>query len=412
MDRVVITGLGAVTPIGIGKEAFLEGLLKGVSGVSQITQFDASQHSVQIAAEVKDFNPEDYVDKREVRRLDRVQHFAFAASQMAIKDADLDFSKENVERVGVYVTSGIGGLKSLEEQVIQFAEKGPSRISPFLVTQMIIDAIPGYISIRYGLKGETFSAVAACASAAKTIGPALYAIQRGSLDVIIAGGADATITPMGVGAFASMRALSTRNEAPEKASRPFDKNRDGFVMGEGAGILILESLSHAKARGAKIYAELAGYGTTADGYHITAPDPTASQIIRAMRLAVEDAKMNLEDVDYINAHGTSTPLNDKNETYAIKQLFGELAYKIPVTSTKSMVGHSLGAAAAVESIATVLSIEKGIIFPTINYEEPDPECDLDYVPNQAREANINVAVKNAFGFGGHNAVLVFKKFAD
>ena len=411
-ERVVITGLGAVSPIGVGVNAFLEGLLSGKSGVSKISSFDVSNYPVQIGGEIKDFNPENYIDKKEVSRLDRVQHFAFAAAKEAIEDAHLELDKIDPERVGVYVTSGIGGVISLEQQILVNKEKGPTRVSPFLITQMIVDAIPAYIALKYGFRGETFSAVAACASSAKTIGAALLAIERGDLDVIIAGGAEAPFTGTAVAAFSSMRALSKRNDDPEHASRPFDKERDGFVMGEGAGILVLESLSHAKKRGAKIYAELAGYGTTCDAYHVTAPDPTAKEVIRAMDLALKKANVNKEDVNYINAHGTSTPLNDKNETFAIKSLFGDLAYKIPVSSTKSQTGHLLGAAAALESVATVLSIEKGIIFPTINYEVPDPECDLDYVPNKPREADVKVALKNSFGFGGHNVALVFKKFEE
>ena len=411
-ERVVITGLGAVSPIGVGVNAFLEGLLSGKSGVSKISSFDVSNYPVQIGGEIKDFNPENYIDKKEVSRLDRVQHFAFAAAKEAIENAHLELDKIDPERVGVYVTSGIGGIISLEQQILVNKEKGPTRVSPFLITQMIVDAIPAYIALKYGFRGETFSAVAACASSAKTIGAALLTIERGDLDVIIAGGAEAPFTGTAVAAFSSMRALSKRNDDPEHASRPFDKERDGFVMGEGAGILVLESLSHAKKRGAKIYAELAGYGTTCDAYHVTAPDPTAKEVIRAMDLALKKANVNKEDVSYINAHGTSTPLNDKNETFAIKSLFGDLAYKIPVSSTKSQTGHLLGAAAALESVATVLSIEKGIIFPTINYEVPDPECDLDYVPNKPREADVKVALKNSFGFGGHNVALVFKKFEE
>lgn len=411
-ERVVITGLGAVSPIGIGKDVFLEGLLTGKSGVKKISSFDASDFSVQIGAEITDFVPENYIDKKEVSRIDRVQQFAFAAAKEAIEDSHIELDKIDPERVGVYVTSGVGGIITLEQQVLVNKEKGPSRVSPFLVPALIIDEIPAYIAIKYGFKGETLAAVAACASSGKTIGQALYAIERGDLDVIVAGGAEAPFTPTSVAGFASMRALSKRNDDPEHASRPFDKNRDGFVMGEGAGILILESLTHAKKRGAHIYAELAGYGTTCDAYHITAPDPTAKEVIRSMDLALKKAGVNKDEVNYINAHGTSTPLNDKNETFAIKELFGDYAYKIPVSSNKSQVGHLLGAASAIESVATVLSIEKGVIFPTINYEEPDPECDLDYVPNKAREAAVKVALKNSFGFGGHNVSLVFKKFED
>jgi len=412
MEKVVVTGLGVVSPIGIGVERFFESLKQGKNGISRISLFDPSLHSVQIAGEVKDFNPEDYVDKKDVKRLDRVQQFAFAAAKGAIEDSGLLFEKENTERIGVYVTSGVGGIRSIEDQVKVYYDRGPDRVSPFLITQLIIDAIPAYIAIKYGLKGDTLAAVAACASSGKTIGEAFYAIQRGDLDVVIAGGADAAITPVGVAAFASMRALSKRNDAPEKASRPFDKNRDGFVMGEGASILILESLSHAKSRDAKIYAELAGYGTSVDAYHITAPDPSGKQVERSMLMALQKAGLTVNDVDYINAHGTSTPLNDKNETFAIKEVFGDRAYKIPVSSTKSMVGHLLGASSALESVATVLTINNGIIFPTINYEEADPDCDLDYVPNVAREFNVKVALKNSFGFGGHNITLLYKKFED
>ncbi len=410
--RVVVTGLGAVTSIGIGKDNFLEGLYEGRSGISRISLFDPAEFSVQIAGEVKDFNPEDYFDKKEIRRLDRVEEFAFVAAKEAIEDSGLDVESEDKERIGVYVTSGIGGLTSLSEQFNVLKERGPRRVSPFLITQLIIDAIPAYIALQYGFKGATLSAVAACASATQTIGEAMLAIQRGDLDVIVAGGADAPIVELAVAAFASMRALSKRNDSPETASRPFDKTRDGFVMGEGSGILVLEELEHAKKRGAHIYAELAGYGTTTDAYHTTAPDPTVTQIKRSMLMAIESAGVDKNDIDYINAHGTSTPLNDKYETKAIKEIFGDRAYQIPVSSTKSMIGHLLGASGAAESVATVLTIDKGIIFPTINYSEPDPECDLDYVPNKPREKEVHVALKNSFGFGGHNVSLIFKKFKD
>ncbi len=409
-NRVVITGLGAVSPIGIGKEKFLKGLYEGRSGVSRITLFDPANLAVQIAGEVKNFNPENYFDRKEIRRLDRVQQFAFVAAKEAVDDAGIDTDKENIERIGVYATSGIGGLTSMGEQYRIFFERGPRRVSPFFITQLIIDAIPAYIAMRFGFKGTTLSAVAACASATQTIGEAFLAIQRGDLDVVVAGGADAAITEMGVAAFANMRALSKRNDSPETASRPFDKTRDGFIMGEGAGILILESLEHAQNRGAHIYAELSGYGSTTDAYHTTAPDPGVSQIKRSMLLAMNKAEVSKDDVDYINAHGTSTSLNDKYETLAIKQIFGERAYDIPISSTKSMIGHLLGASGAVESVATALSIKEGVIFPTINYKEKDPECDLDYVPNKTRKKQINVALKNSFGFGGHNVSLIFRKF--
>ncbi len=408
-NRVVVTGLGVVSPIGIGKNAFLESLKSGKSGISKITLFDPSDLSVQIAGEVKNFNPEDYFDRKEIRRLDRVQQFAYIAAEEALKDSGIDVKSENLERVGVYVTSGVGGLTSVGEQYKVLMEKGPRRVSPFFITQMIVDAIPAYIAMRFGFKGATLAVVAACASATQTIGEAMLAIQRGDMDVIVAGGADAAVTKMGVAAFASMRALSKRNDSPGTASRPFDKTRDGFVMGEGAGILILESYEHATKRGAHIYAELSGYGATTDAYHTTAPDPTVSQIKRAMALALKRAQVNEDEVDYINAHGTSTPLNDKYETLAIKEVFKEHAYKIPVSSTKSMIGHLLGASGAAESVATVLTIDQGIIFPTINYKEKDPDCDLDYVPNVARKQNVRVALKNSLGFGGHNVSLIFKK---
>ncbi len=410
MRKVVVTGLGVVSSIGIGKEEFFDGLKRGKSGVSRITLFDPSNYSVQIAGEVKNFEPRNYFDSKDVGRLDRVQQFALVAAKEAIEDAGIEVEKENPERVGVYVTSGVGGLRSIEEQHKILMERGPRRVSPFLVPQLIINSIPAYIAIKYGFKGKTLSAVSACASSTQTIGEAMLAIRRGNLDVIVAGGADAAVTPLGIAAFASMRALSKRNDAPEKASRPFDKGRDGFIVGEGSGILILESVEHAEKRGAHIYGEVAGYGATTDAYHITAPDPDVKEIKRAMQIALKDADVSTADVDYINAHGTSTPMNDKYETKAIKGLFGEKAYQIPVSSTKSMIGHLLGASGAVESAATLLSIKNGIIFPTINYEERDPECDLNYVPNKVIRKDVNVALKNSFGFGGHNISLVFKKF--
>lgn len=408
MRRVVITGLGIVSPIGNGIDSFIEALQKGKSGVGKISLFDVSDYSVQIAGEVKDFKAEQYFDAKDVQRLDRVQQFAFVAAKEAVENAGIIVAEEDLEKIGVYVTSGVGGLRSMEDQQKVLMERGPRRISPFLITQLIIDAVPAYIAIKYGFKGATLSPVNACASSTQAIGEALLAIQRGDLDVIVAGGADAAITPLGVAAFASMRALSRRNDAPEKASRPFDKNRDGFIMGEGAGMFILESLEHAEKRGAHIYAELSGYASTTDAYHITAPDPEVKQIKRAMQTAMQ--KAGVTEVDYINAHGTSTPLNDKYETKAIKEVFGEKAYNIPISSTKSMIGHLLGASGAAESVAAVLSIDNGIIFPTINYEEKDPECDLNYVPNAAIKKDVNVVLKNSLGFGGHNVSLVFKKF--
>jgi len=410
--RVVITGIGVVSPLGIGKEKFWDGLAKGHSGVGKITCFDTSNFACKIAAEVKDFNPEDYFeDKKQIRRTDRFTQFALAANEEAIKDAGINFEKENSHSVGVIIGSGIGGLHTLEEQHRILIRKGPSRVSPFLIPMFITDIAPGEIAIRYGLTGPNYAVSSACASATHALGDALRLIRYGDAEVIISGGSEAAITPIGVSGFTNMRALSLRNDEPEKASRPFDRDRDGFVMGEGAGIIILETLEHALTRGAKkIYAELTGYGATDDAYHITAPEPDALSATRAMQLALEDAEISPEEIDYINAHGTSTELNDKIETSAIKKVFGRKAYEIPISSTKSMTGHLLGASGAVELIATILSMEKGYIHPTINLENPDPECDLDYVPNKARKKEINCALSNSLGFGGHNAVLIVKRW--
>jgi 3-oxoacyl-[acyl-carrier-protein] synthase II len=410
MTRVVITGLGVVSPIGIGKEAFWEGLSTGKNAVDRITHFDASRFSSQIAAEVKDFNPHDYFDKKEARRLVRFIQFAVAASQIAVKDAKLSITADNAADIGVLIGSGIGGIGFLEEQAKNLLEKGPDKLSPFTVPYMITDMAAGYTSINLGAKGPNSCVVTACASGTNSIGDAMKIIQRGAATAMIAGGTEASITPLGVGSFCAARALSTSNDDPKHASRPFDKNRNGFVMGEGCGILILEELEHAKARGAHIYAELTGYGMSGDANHITAPAPGGEGAVRAIQAAMQDAQIKPEQIDYINAHGTSTLLNDKYETMALKTALGEHAKKVPISSNKSMFGHLLGATGAVEMIATVLSMNNNLVPPTINYTTPDPECDLDYVPNQARKRPINIALSENFGFGGHNAVLIAKKY--
>jgi len=409
MKRVVVTGVGLVTPVGNDTKTTWENLLKGVSGVDKISSFDVSSYDTKIGAEVKNFNLEN-VHPKEKRKMDTFVQFAIKATDEAIKDSGIEFTDEEKEKVGVIVGAGIGGLRVIEQQHKILLENGPNRVSPFLIPMLIPDIASGHIAILYGFKGVNFCTVSACASGAHALAISLNLIRRGICDIIIAGGTESCITPLGLAGFCSMKALSTRNEQPEKASRPFDKERDGFVMGEGAGIVILESLEHAEKRGAKIYCEFIGAGMSCDAYHITAPDPDGYGAYLSMKYALLDAKINPEEVDYINAHGTSTPLNDKSETLAIKKLLGEKAYKIPVSSIKSMIGHLLGAAGAVEFISTCLTIKEGIIPPTINYEYPDPECDLDYVPNEAREANVKIAISNSFGFGGHNVCLVLKKF--
>lgn len=409
-NRVVITGLGVISPIGIGKETFWANLISGKNGFGKITHFDASTYPSQIAAEVKDFNPAEFLDKKEARRLVRFIQFAIAASMMAVKDANLSITPENAADIGVIIGSGIGGIGFLEEQVKTLLEKGVDKLSPFTVPYMITDMAAGMTSIKLGAKGPNSCVVTACATGTNCIGDAFKIIQRGDAKVMVAGGAEASITPVGVGSFCAARALSTRNDDPEHASRPFEKNRNGFVIGEGSGIVILEDLEFAKSRGAKIYAEVTGYGMSGDANHITAPAPGGEGAARAIKAALKDAKITPDQIDYINAHGTSTILNDKYETMALKSVFGERAKKIPISSNKSMIGHLLGAAGAVEMIATVLTMNNGIIPPTINYEVPDPECDLDYVPNQARKAPVNIAMSESFGFGGHNAVLIVKKY--
>ncbi|MHC1746161.1 MAG: beta-ketoacyl-ACP synthase II [Negativicutes bacterium] len=408
--RVVVTGLGAITPIGMGKQEFWQALLEGKSGVARITRFDPTDYTTQIAGEVKNFDATQYIDKKEAKRMDRFTQFAIAAAKMALEDSGLDLTTENLQRIGTVVGTGIGGIDTLNDQYKVLFDKGPNRISPFFVPMMIANMAAGQVSINMGLQGPCSCVITACATGTNSIGDAFKIIQRGDADVMFAGGTEAAVSPAAMAGFCSMKALSTRNDEPEKASRPFDKGRDGFVMGEGAGIVVLESLEHAVARGAAIYAEISGYGTNADAYHITAPAPEGVQAAKCMELAVKDAGIQTTDVDYINAHGTSTPLNDKNETLAIKALFGDHAAKLAISSIKSMTGHLLGASGGIEFIATVLTVANDMIPPTINYETPDPELDLDYVPNTARKQAVNVALSNSFGFGGHNATLLVKKF--
>jgi 3-oxoacyl-[acyl-carrier-protein] synthase II len=408
--RVVITGIGLVSPLGTGVQKTWDALIQGKSGVGRITKFDATGYDTTIAAEVKDFSPENFMDKKEIRRMDVFIQYAVAAASMAMEDSGLKITPANDERVGVVVGAGLGGLITIESSHKILWEKGPGRISPFFIPALIVNEAPGQISMRYGAKGPNTSVVTACATGNHNIGDAWRMIQREDADAIIAGGVEATIAPLAVSGFNAMKALSTRNDEPERASRPFDKDRDGFVIGEGAGIVILEELHHALNRGAKIYAEIVGYGLNGDAYHITAPAPDGEGAARCMAMALRGSGIAPEEVDYINAHGTSTELNDLYETKAIKTVFKEHAKKLAISSTKSMTGHLLGGAGGIEAIFTVLTITHGIIPPTINYETPDPECDLDYVPNKARKAEVRTALSNAFGFGGTNAVLVFKKF--
>ncbi len=408
--RVVITGLGMVSPLGIGVEKTWQALIQGKSGVVRITKFDPTGFDTQIAAEVKDFVPENFMEKKEIKRMDIFIQYAMASAMMAMEDAQLPITPQNADRVGVVVGAGLGGLTTIESFHKVLMEKGPGRISPFFIPALIVNEAPGQISIRFGAKGPNYSVVTACATGNHNIGDAWRMIQQGDADAIIAGGVEATITPLAVSGFNAMKALSTRNHEPEKASRPFDKDRDGFVMGEGCGIIILEEMNQALDRGAKIYAEIIGYGLNGDAYHITAPAPDGEGAARCMAMALKSAGISPEEVDYINAHGTSTDYNDLYETMAIKAVFKEHAKKLAVSSTKSMTGHLLGGAGGVEAIFTVLTIHRGVIPPTINYDIPDPECDLDYVPNVARMADVRVALSNSFGFGGTNAVLIFKKF--
>jgi 3-oxoacyl-[acyl-carrier-protein] synthase II len=408
--RVVITGLGLVSPVGIGVEASWQALVAGRSGIGPITLFDASTYPTRIAGEVKGFEPGDWMDKKEARRNDRFIQFALAAAEMAIQDAGLDMSKEDPEMVGCIVGAGMGGLGTIEESRTLVTERGLKRLTPFFIPSLIINLAPGQISLRYGMKGPNFSTVSACATGNHSIGDALLYIERGLADVFVAGGCEATITPLGVGGFCAARALSERNDAPEKASRPFDKDRDGFVAGEGAGLLVVEEYEHARRRGARIYAELAGYGASADAYHITTPAPEGEGGQRAMRMALKFAGVNADQVGYVNTHGTSTPLGDVAECQAINRVFGDHARSgLVVSATKSMTGHLLGAAGGLEAVVTVLALHHGIVPPTINVDDQDPECRLDVVPNVARQKKLDVAISNSFGFGGTNSVLLFKK---
>ena len=410
--RVVVTGIGLVTPCGIGTDNVWNNILSGKSGIGPITRFDTERFDTKFAGEVKDFNPEDYIQPKEVKKMDLFIHYALAAAHIAMKDSGLDMGKEDSERVGVVVGTGLGGLPTIEKYHSVFLERGPGRITPFFIPMLIANEAPGHIAIQHGIKGPNLCIVTACATGAHSIGEACRIIQYGDADVMVAGGSEANLTPLTVGGFNAMKALSTRNDDPLKASRPFERDRDGFVVAEGSGIVILEELEHAKKRGAKIYAEMAGYGYNGDAYHITAPCPDGDGFIRCIRMALKDAQLSPDDVDYINAHGTSTKLNDYIETLAIKEVFKEKAYKIPVSSTKSMTGHLLGAAGAIEAIFSVLSMRDQVCPPTINYENPDPECDLDYVPNTARKCTINVVMSNGFGFGGTNSTLVFRRFTE
>jgi 3-oxoacyl-[acyl-carrier-protein] synthase II len=411
MRRVVVTGLGTVTPLGVDVASTWEAALDGKSGVGPITRFDVTDFSTRIAAEVKGFDPEQFIDKKEIKRMDPFIHYAMACAHMAMEDTGLSIDPSLAPRVGVYMGSGLGGLSTLERyHKAYLIEGGPKKISPFFIPMLISNLAPGHIAMRYGAKGPNIAMTTACAASSHAIGEGMHAIRSGICDVVIAGGAEATITPMGLGGFCSMKALSTRNDDPPAASRPFDKDRDGFVIGEGAAILILEELEFARKRGAKIYAEICGYGASADAYHITAPAPGGEGAMRAMAAALSDAGVPAGSVDYINAHGTSTPYNDLYETMAIKTLFGDRAKDIPVSSTKSMTGHLLGASGAIEGMFCVLAIRDGVIPPTINYTTPDPECDLDYVPNVRRTRPVRYALSNSFGFGGTNSVLLFGRF--
>jgi 3-oxoacyl-[acyl-carrier-protein] synthase II len=408
--RVVVTGLGVVCPVGTGVEETWRGIVSGKSGIGPITQFDASTFPTRIAGEVKNFEPERWMEKKEARRNDRFIHFAMAAAEMAIQDSGLDMAKEDPELVGAIIGAGLGGLSTIEETHKTFMEKGVKRISPFFIPSLIVNLAPGQVSLKYGMKGPNYSPVSACATANHSIGDALMIIQRGMADVMVTGGTEATITPLGIGGFCAARALSERNDAPEKASRPFDKGRDGFVAGEGAGILVIEEYEHAKKRGAKIYAEVVGYGASADANHITSPAPEGEGGQRAMRMALRDAGLGPEAIGYVNTHGTSTPQGDVAECQAIKKVFGDWAKKgLCISSTKSMTGHLLGAAGGIEAVFSVLALHSGVLPPTINVEEQDPECDLDVIPNTAREKRVDAVLSNSFGFGGTNAVIAFKR---
>jgi len=408
MRRVVVTGVGIVSPLGIGVEKNWTAITSGQSGLGLITRFDAADFSSQIAGEVKDFNAELYIDKKEIKKMDLFIQYGLAAATMALSDSGLEITDANAERVGVLVGSGLGGLPAIEKYHKVMLERGYKKISPFFIPMLIINLAPGHISMKFGAKGPTLSSVSACATGTHSIGDAYHMIARGDADAMFAGGTESTITPLGVGGFNVMKALSTRNDDPQAASRPFEKNRDGFIMAEGAGILILEEYEAAKARGARIYCEVAGYGMSGDAYHLTQPAPGGEGAARCMKMALNNAGLNPEDVDYINAHGTSTHFNDLYETMAIKTVLGEHAKKVMISSTKSMTGHGLGAAGGIEAAYLALVLQRGVVPPTINYDEPDPDCDLDYVPNQAREAVCQVALSNSFGYRGTNATLALR----
>jgi 3-oxoacyl-[acyl-carrier-protein] synthase II len=407
--RVVVTGLGALSPIGNDVQTTWENAINGVSGVGPITRVNPDDYPAKVAAELKDFDVEQFMDKKDARKMDRFTQYAVAASLMAVKDANLEINDENAPRVGVWIGSGIGGMETFETQYKILLEKGPRRVSPFFVPMLIPDMATGQVSIALGAKGFNSCTVTACATGTNSIGDAFRVIERGEADVMVTGGAEAPLTEMSFAGFTANKALST-NPDPNSASRPFDQDRDGFVMGEGAGIVVLEELEHAIARGATIYAEIVGYGATGDAHHITAPAPNGEGGARAMKQAVEGSGLDITEIDYINAHGTSTPYNDKFETLAIKEVFGDHAYKLAISSTKSMTGHLLGAAGGVEAILSILAIKEGIIPPTINYKTPDPDCDLDYVPNEARKREVKAVLSNSLGFGGHNATIIFKKY--
>jgi 3-oxoacyl-[acyl-carrier-protein] synthase II len=409
MRRVVVTGMSVISALGTGLEKNWDGLMSGVSGIGPITRFDASSLPTQIAGEIPDFEPTEFMGKKELRKMDRFIQYAIAASGMALQDSGFDITEDNDERIGVLIGAGLGGLPAIEKYHEAVLEGGYKKLSPFFIPMVIINVAPGLVSMKYGAKGPNLSVCSACATGTHAVGDAFRIIHRGDADAMIAGGTESTITMLGVGGFNVMKALSTRNDDPKRASRPFEKNRDGFIMAEGAGILMLEEYEHARRRGAKIYGEICGYGLTSDAYHLTAPAPGGEGAVRCMKMALETAGANPEEVDYINAHGTSTNLNDYYETLAIKTVFGDYASRVMVSSTKGATGHALGAAGTIEAAYCLLAMNRGIVPPTINYEEPDPDCDLDYVPNQPREAEIKVAMSNSFGFGGTNATLLFRK---
>ena len=411
MRRVVITGMGAITPVGNDVPSMWQALTAGRSGAGRISCFDPASFESQIAAEVKHFDPLQYLNPKETKRTERFTQFAIAAAKQAVKDSGFAVGGEDPFRCGVVIGTGMGSMQLIEEQHNVLLARGPKKLTPFMIPMLICNMASGHVAMDLGFKGPNFCTTTACASGAHGVGEAFRLIQHGQADVMLGGGTESCITPMSVGGFCALMALSRRNDAPQKASRPFDKERDGFVIGEGAGVLLLEELEHAKKRGAKIYAEMAGYGATADAYHMTAPDPEGTGAAKAMQLALEDAKLTPEQIGYINAHGTSTELNDKIETLAIKKTFGAAAKKTPISSTKSMTGHLIGAAGGVEAVISILAIRDGVLPPTINYEHPDPECDLDYVPNTARKAPVEAALSNSLGFGGHNATIIFKKFS-